>query len=260
MRRQSGLNSGSSRASTGHSSVSSMKHASDVKKGGRSQFKTASSISIPSTGVKPSFLIQKGGLRCEEFPHAVKFGKGGKSSYLSDHHFLEWQEQAISDCLKSGIFRPAGRKKKDGTDYLRKCPKKTRFDVMQRRTCVFAPHVSILYKRMSPKTKGQFSKLLAQVIREASEKRWPDAELQGVQLHDDTQYLHMDLWSLKGKMVRHKSRGQKEKDVLLFSAAAIAQKGAGHGAVYLAHKKRIRGEIHAEDEKNYNAHSCAEHL
>jgi len=92
---------------------------------------------------------------------------------------------------------------------------------MQRRTCVLAPHISILYKRMSPKIKGQFSKLLAQVIRETSEKRWPDAELQGVQLHDDTQYLHMNLWSLKGKMVRHQPRGQKEKDVQKFSAAAI---------------------------------------
>jgi len=114
MRGQSGLGSGSSPASTGHSSVSSEKHRVDVENGGRSLFTAISSISIPSTGVKPSFLIQKGDLRCEGFTHAVKFGKGGKSSHLSDQHFKEWQEQAISDCLKSGIFRPAGRKKKDG--------------------------------------------------------------------------------------------------------------------------------------------------
>jgi len=59
----------------------------------------------------------------------------------------------------------------------------------------------------------------------------------------------MDLWSLKGKMVRHKPRDQKEKDALKFSAAAIAQKGTGHGAVYLDRKKQLWGEIHPEDKK-----------
>jgi len=146
------------------------------------------------------------------------------------------------------VLTARGRKKKDGSEYLRKCAHKKRADVMQRHTYVLPLQISILYKGMSPKTKENFFKVITREVRKAAEKRWPDADLKGMQLHDDTEYLHVDLWRMKGNMVKHKARGQKEKEVLLFSASSIAKEGAGHGAVYLDRKKRFLKNLHPVDE------------
>ena len=245
------LGSSSGPNSTAHSNRDSGKHGIDVAKQKLAHKTKSSTIAIQSCGEKPEFVLKDGDLECAEVDLGLLI-ENGQLNFTSPTEVQERQELFISDTLKAGVFRASGKKKKDGSEYLRKCTGKTAADIMQRRTYVVSPEMSILYKDLPAKLKKQFLSILTKQIFIASKARWPKTELKYMQIHDDTDHLHVDVWGTKGQMVKNTTRGCAEKDVLKFEAGVMAAKGAGHGAVFLDRKKRVRGKLHKQDDVKLN--------
>lgn len=143
-----------------------------------------------------------------------------------------------------GPYRKASVKDSNGESYLQKA--KT-VKPLQRYTVPMPPWFSKAWLSGNEQWRVKAKKIVVGILFSLAKERWPDAEIKGLSLHDDTSNLHFDIWAteLEKKTVTLRN---KAVDKFVTKGQVFNSGLCGPGTMFLQAKQDLGHKLHLVDE------------
>lgn len=125
-----------------------------------------------------------------------------------------------------------------------------RFDMLKKETIHFNPIHSLIYKKVPTKLKKQILALFCKKLKTLMEKKYPNADVAGMQIHDDSGNLHVDVWLNRCKEITIEKYPSYKKHVgkYLYNASSTLDSNAGIGGIVIDRKRRAGHKLCASDQ------------
>jgi len=117
---------------------------------------------------------------------------------------------------------------------------------LTRCSIVVPPWFSKAWADMKPTQRETGKELLVRSLNKLVRERWPNVDIKGYSLHDDTGNLHVDVWASELKETMVTVRGRDECRYV--HAGAMATGYVGPGTVYLQARVDLGARLHPVDQ------------
>jgi len=117
---------------------------------------------------------------------------------------------------------------------------------LTRCTIVAPPWFSKAWADMKPAQRETGKELMVRLLNKLVRERWPDVDIKGYSLHDDTGNLHIDVWGSEFKEVKMVVRGREVPRFVYSGAMSVGH--VGPGTVYLQARVDLGARLHHVDQ------------
>lgn len=176
----------------------------------------------------------------------------GKLAWSADLVQLEGSELTEMLSKFESRVKAAGGPKRKGRVYKGKqyyCDAKG--SALTRYTMVAPPWFSKAWADMKPAQREAGKELMVRALSKLARERWPDVDIKGYSLHDDTGNLHIDVWASEFKETMVTVRGREEARYV--HSGAMNAGHVGPGTVYLQARVDLGARLHPVDQAKLHA-------
>lgn len=176
----------------------------------------------------------------------------GKLAWSADLEQLDGAELTELLSKFESRVKAAGGPKRRGRVYKGKqyyCDAKG--SALTRYTMVAPPWFSKAWADMKPAQREAGKGLMVKALSKLSKERWPNVDIKGYSLHDDTGNLHIDVWASEFKETMVTVRGREE--VRYVHSGAMNAGHVGPGTVYLQARVDLGARLHPVDQAKLDA-------
>ena len=239
-RRRHGLRGGGSKRSLEHSDCRSKEHQVSKLRKGSYGGSLVSYPTIESPKPLPKFVEAGSLVTTGNLCWVVEDGElKGVSGEAMRERFAEFERQVQ---LAGGPQREQSKSNKYGEPYLQSYDT----DVHKRNTVAVPPWFSKIWAMAPSEWREKGKDMLSGLVLRLAKERWPEADIRGITLHDDTSNLHFDIWATELKAREVTIR--KNKVVRYVTKNTFPSGLVGPGTTYLQMKKDIGHRLHSIDE------------